>query len=92
MIEFISKERCIQCNQCVYVCPKNVFDRVEGEETPVIARVDDCQTCFMCEAYCPADALYVSPEADELTGVTEVELQNQFLGEYRKQVFKHDFV
>jgi ferredoxin len=21
----------------------------------------DCQACFLCEAYCPADALYVAP-------------------------------
>ncbi|MBM7488075.1 NAD-dependent dihydropyrimidine dehydrogenase PreA subunit [Bradyrhizobium canariense] len=32
---------------------------------PVIARQDDCQTCFLCELYCPEDALWVSPFADE---------------------------
>ena len=30
---------------------------------PVIARHDSCQTCFQCEAYCPTDALFVSPLA-----------------------------
>jgi ferredoxin len=30
----------------------------------VIARPDDCQTCFMCELYCPADAIYVAPDCD----------------------------
>jgi hypothetical protein len=29
---------------------------------PLIARVDQCQTCFMCELYCDADALYVAPD------------------------------
>jgi ferredoxin len=24
----------------------------------------DCQTCFMCELYCPADALYVAPSCE----------------------------
>jgi ferredoxin len=29
---------------------------------PVIARPDQCQTCYMCELYCPADALYVGAD------------------------------
>jgi NAD-dependent dihydropyrimidine dehydrogenase PreA subunit len=57
MIEVISEQACIDC---VDVCPTNVFDAVPGGH-PVIARQRDCQTCFMCEAYCPADALYVAP-------------------------------
>jgi NAD-dependent dihydropyrimidine dehydrogenase PreA subunit len=31
-----------------------------GGGPPVIARQADCRTCFMCEAYCPADALFVA--------------------------------
>lgn len=60
MIEIISAAKCIDCDKCVEVCPTNVFDAVPGGH-PVIARQSDCQTCFMCEAYCPADALYVAP-------------------------------
>ncbi len=30
---------------------------------PVIARLEHCQTCFQCEAYCPTDALFVAPLA-----------------------------
>ncbi len=52
MIELVSEERCIQCDVCVDVCPTNVFDAVPGGP-PVIARKADCQTCFMCEVYCP---------------------------------------
>jgi NAD-dependent dihydropyrimidine dehydrogenase PreA subunit len=33
-------------------------------DVPVIARPEDCQTCFMCELYCRADALYVGPDHD----------------------------
>ena len=29
---------------------------------PVITRQDACQTCFMCEAWCPTDALFVAPQ------------------------------
>lgn len=62
MIEIISAERCIDCDKCVEVCPTNVFDAVEGGH-PVIARQQHCQTCFLCEAYCPTDALFVAPTA-----------------------------
>lgn len=64
MIEVVSESRCIQCNLCVKACPDNVFDEVENG-VPVIARKGDCQTCFLCELYCPADALFVSPLRDQ---------------------------
>ncbi|MEK8129976.1 ferredoxin family protein [Paenibacillus filicis] len=87
MIELLSKERCISCNQCVSVCPTNVFERTEGG-IPVIARQSDCQSCFMCELYCPTDALYVAPLADEqLVAVNEDDLAAQgLLGSYREHV------
>ncbi len=31
----------------------------------MIARLDQCQTCFMCELYCEADAIYVAPDQHE---------------------------
>lgn len=58
MIEIISARRCVECDICVKVCPENVFDATEG--LPVIARQIDCQTCYLCEIYCPTDALYVA--------------------------------
>jgi NAD-dependent dihydropyrimidine dehydrogenase PreA subunit len=60
MIEVVSASRCTGCGICVKVCPTNVFDGAVGE-VPVIARQSDCQTCSMCEVYCPADALFVAP-------------------------------
>jgi len=86
MIELISETRCTGCNICVAACPTNVFDAVKGF-VPVIARQEDCQTCFMCEVWCPDDALYVAPDADALTGVTEAELESaQLFGSYRRAV------
>ncbi|RZJ61809.1 MAG: ferredoxin family protein [Acidovorax sp.] len=38
---------------------------------PVIARQSDCQTCFMCELYCPVDALYVAPQTVPVAALTE---------------------
>ncbi len=68
MIEIVSETRCILCNKCVQVCPMNVFAAVKNAP-PVIARQADCQTCFICELYCPTDALYVAPDAERVTHV-----------------------
>ena len=86
MIEVISGSRCIDCDICVDVCPTNVFDAVENGH-PVIARQSDCQTCFMCELYCPTDALFVAPEADETVVVREQTLADSgLLGSYRAAI------
>ncbi|OZI35446.1 4Fe-4S ferredoxin [Bordetella genomosp. 1] len=86
MIELISADRCTGCNICVRVCPVNVFDLVAGA-APVIARQDACQTCFMCEAWCPEDAMYVSPNADAPEAVDEAALvASGVLGSYRRGI------
>ena len=82
MIELISESRCTACDRCVDVCPTNVFDAVKGA-IPVIARPDACQTCFMCELYCPVDALYVHPFATTHVNVDEAQLTHSgALGAY----------
>src|SRR4026209_1668530 len=73
MIEIVSARRCIECDICVRVGPANVFD-ARPEAAPVIARQEDCQTCFLCEIYCPTDALYVAPNAEGPTPVTAAEI------------------
>lgn len=86
MIELISESRCTGCNICVRVCPVNVFDAVP-QAAPTIARQADCQTCFMCEAWCPEDAMFVSPNAEASTGVSEQSLvREELLGSYRKNI------
>ena len=86
MIELISASQCTGCNICVTACPTNVFDAVPGGQ-PVIARQGDCQTCFMCELYCPEDALFVAASADEAVPVNEEALRREaLLGSYRKAV------
>jgi len=83
MIELISEARCITCNKCVQVCPMNVFDAVKNAP-PVVARQQDCQTCFMCELYCPVDALYVAPDAANKIRVDEQSVAAAgLLGSYR---------
>ncbi len=86
MIEIVSSERCIECDICVNVCPRDVFDAV-ADGVPVIARKADCQTCFMCELYCPVDALYVSPyvETDEKLSIENL-IETNRLGSYQRNM------
>ncbi|MFM0731299.1 4Fe-4S ferredoxin [Paraburkholderia sediminicola] len=64
MIEIVDAARCTGCNIYVRACPTNVFDMVR-DGPPSIARQGDCQTCFMCELYCPEDALFVAPQVEQ---------------------------
>ena len=77
MIEIVSETRCIECDICVKVCPANVFDKTDA--APVIARQADCQTCYLCEIYCPTDALYVAEFAEGPTAITEAEVKERKL-------------
>ncbi|MDR2688282.1 MAG: ferredoxin family protein [Azoarcus sp.] len=82
MIELILEDRCIRCDKCVKACPNEVFDSLPGE-LPVIARRDECHTCFLCEVYCPVNALYVSPYSvpDPALSATELAARG-FIGSY----------
>ena len=85
MIELISDSKCISCGICVSVCPTGVFDQENGN-VPVIARKNDCQTCFMCEVYCPVDAMYVGPNVEEVKIQEEELLKSGVLGSYRREI------
>ncbi|KAF1042968.1 4Fe-4S dicluster domain-containing protein [Xylophilus sp.] len=83
MIALLLSDRCTACQRCIAVCPRNVFD--PGPAVPVIARPEDCQTCFACELYCQADALYVEPTVDRLVPVDEDAVRaSGLLGVYRR--------
>lgn len=60
MIAHIFEDLCDGCNNCVVTCPTHVLDI--GDIVPVVARLDQCQTCYMCELYCASDAIYVAPD------------------------------
>lgn len=82
MIELVLEDRCIQCAKCAKACPNDVFDAEPGE-LPVIARKAECHTCFLCELYCPTDALYVSPFREPEAGLRLAPLiENGTVGSY----------
>jgi NAD-dependent dihydropyrimidine dehydrogenase PreA subunit len=84
MFELIVRERCTGCNRCVEACPTNVLEP-GPDSVPIAARIEHCQTCFMCELYCASDAIYVGPDRDELHPVNEAEiLASGLLGQFRR--------
>jgi NAD-dependent dihydropyrimidine dehydrogenase PreA subunit len=74
MIELVFSDRCIRCGTCVDVCPTNVLDAVI-DAPPVIARQYDCETCFMCELYCPADALFVAADCERPDKISPTDVE-----------------
>lgn len=84
MIELIVENRCTGCNICVDICPRDVFIPRAGTY-PIIAYQSDCQTCFLCELYCKADALYVHPDASQPHPQEANMLEaSGLLGDYRR--------
>ncbi|GBR16467.1 4Fe-4S dicluster domain-containing protein [Asaia spathodeae] len=80
MIELILDAQCTACGECVTICPSNVFDSGPGG-VPVLARQQDCQTCFLCELYCETDALFVHPDATATHDPTAIDVTT---GDYRR--------
>ena len=55
-------ELCKACGICIDLCPEDVYDR-DKLGYPVIARVEDCTSCLLCELHCPDFAIEVQRRA-----------------------------
>jgi 2-oxoacid:acceptor oxidoreductase gamma subunit (pyruvate/2-ketoisovalerate family) len=64
--------KCINCHQCVFVCPDFAIKRemVDGKWKVMGVKEDFCKGCFLCTTVCPKKALYdpASCEAEQAKG------------------------
>ncbi len=50
-----NKEECIDCGECISVCPQNVFSF--DEEWNITLKTENCVLCGKCVEACPHNAL-----------------------------------
>ncbi len=56
----VDKEKCTGCEECVDVCPVEVFELVDGKSDPVNA--DECLGCESCIEVCEVDAITIEED------------------------------
>jgi NAD-dependent dihydropyrimidine dehydrogenase PreA subunit len=54
----VEKEKCIGCEECVNVCPVDVFEMQDEKSVPVNA--DECIGCESCVEVCEQEAITVT--------------------------------
>ncbi|MBI4330966.1 MAG: ferredoxin family protein [Chloroflexi bacterium] len=60
-IRKIDPRRCDGCRICADHCPMDVIRMDEDRNKAFIKYLDDCQSCFLCEAECPKEAIWCYP-------------------------------
>lgn len=53
----VDEEKCVGCEECVDVCPTEVFE-MENEKS-VVAEADECLGCESCVEVCEEGAITV---------------------------------
>ncbi len=64
-ISNIDPELCLGsgCGECVEACLMDVI-RLDGDkDLAVIKYPADCQICYLCQVYCPVEAITITPQA-----------------------------
>ncbi len=54
----VDQDKCEGCEECVDVCPMEVFEMKDGKSFPVNA--EDCEGCESCVEVCEAGAITVT--------------------------------
>jgi NAD-dependent dihydropyrimidine dehydrogenase PreA subunit len=53
----VDQDKCTGCEECVDICPVDVYEIVDGKSTPVNA--EECVGCDSCVEVCPEGAITV---------------------------------
>ena len=53
----VDKDKCEGCEECVDVCPVEVFEMIDDKSSPVNA--DECLGCESCVEVCEPNAITV---------------------------------
>ncbi|MDY0161809.1 DUF362 domain-containing protein [Desulfobotulus sp.] len=53
----VDEEKCVGCEECVDVCPVDVFEMQGGKSVPVNA--DECLGCESCIEVCEPGAIVI---------------------------------
>jgi len=45
------------CQECIRICPVDIFQRTDGKIVTVSDNEDECTLCYICMERCPAKAM-----------------------------------
>lgn len=60
-IRKIDPRLCDGCRICVDHCPMDVIRMEDTTNKAYVKYLHDCQSCFLCEAECPTEAIWCFP-------------------------------